>query len=767
MSTIKISDNNLNSFYNQNPDFDILQFNFRNGQADKLNWDNLERETILELLKKYQRLLRLNPDPEIAKALLNQSTQPREGEVLSSEELDSAHAIAAIPETEFIQDYSEILSVNGEQDGEQVALTIHQNATAVKAQTALLWANVHHQVASPHTRAMGVNNVGSDIHKFEDFPSYQELFGTLNYCECEHCRSIFSPAAYFVDLMRIVDRYITQPNKDKIPANFQLENRRPDLAEIELTCEKTNHQIPYLQIVNERLTYLVNTLLQRDPDTVPFRALAEQNYPFNLPFNLPLTQIRTYLAQLKTSLFDIYSVFGVDEKEVAREYLELSHQEYQLITTSSAQDSQALGKSYGVDNLTNTEIDKLKNVDNFLARTGLTLDELNQLLYQNLSKPEIEAGMCHQFFINRGLGNNDYLQISPDSNEITHLNSDTLDRINRFVRLAKKLNWSFADLDWVLRAISNDNPKIDDDSNTIIKIAKIKQIAEKYKLKLDVVCSFWHDIKTSGVGDNEPSQALFDIVFNHHYLLGGQEPYHPDYKDLSGNYLNPLYQETPLTWKVGQNNETATNASRVAAGLRISLDELKALRIAFFSNSNSEEEIDLTVQNLSVFYRHAQLATIAKLPIEQYLILLRLINKQIQIFAVEDVVEILDMVVWLRKSGFHVYELDYILNGTESKYVGKWDKEEDIQRFLESLQTIKIDRHKADELLEELKTIVDNSTSSSDTQYLLSTLWENVMGFIGRTIVLPDSVEKEIKDSFKEIEKQNPQGEDTDPIYLR
>ncbi|AOX01981.1 hypothetical protein BJP34_23395 [Moorena producens PAL-8-15-08-1] len=71
MSTIKISDNNLNSFYNQNPDFDILQFNFRNGEADKLNWDNLERETTLDLLKKYQRLLRINPNPDIAKKLLN------------------------------------------------------------------------------------------------------------------------------------------------------------------------------------------------------------------------------------------------------------------------------------------------------------------------------------------------------------------------------------------------------------------------------------------------------------------------------------------------------------------------------------------------------------------------------------------------------------------------------------------------------------------------------------------------------------------------
>ena len=71
MTIIEVSDDRLNSFYNQNPDFDILQFNLLNGQTNNLNWENLERETTLELLKKYQRLLRINPNPEIAKRLLN------------------------------------------------------------------------------------------------------------------------------------------------------------------------------------------------------------------------------------------------------------------------------------------------------------------------------------------------------------------------------------------------------------------------------------------------------------------------------------------------------------------------------------------------------------------------------------------------------------------------------------------------------------------------------------------------------------------------
>jgi len=77
MSTIKISDDRLNSFYNQNPDFDILQFNLLNGKTNSLNWDNLDREITLDLLKKYQRLLRINPNVEIAKRLLNAPQSPQ------------------------------------------------------------------------------------------------------------------------------------------------------------------------------------------------------------------------------------------------------------------------------------------------------------------------------------------------------------------------------------------------------------------------------------------------------------------------------------------------------------------------------------------------------------------------------------------------------------------------------------------------------------------------------------------------------------------
>jgi WD40 repeat protein len=166
MSTIKISNSKLDSFYNQNPNFDILQYNLCDETAlSQLNWQNLDRPALVELLKKYQRLLRLNPNPEIAKKLLNPSPdnsgrlRATPGDTINNGGLDSAHAIAAIPETEFIQNYS--ASVGGEASTRQ----LYQKATAVKANTTLLWANVQNMVAAPHFRAMQANNIADSIHQ--------------------------------------------------------------------------------------------------------------------------------------------------------------------------------------------------------------------------------------------------------------------------------------------------------------------------------------------------------------------------------------------------------------------------------------------------------------------------------------------------------------------------------------------------------------------------------------------------------------------------
>jgi hypothetical protein len=245
------TDDILKPFFDRYPEFDLL--NNDENAIEALNWEGLDKDTVCDRLKAYQRLLRLDIDPSDAKKLLDPSQEPVQGEgeegemllVASSEEsqkLDSALAIASTPEAEFVQ--------ASNLDPEK-AREIHRNATQTTACVMVLLANTM-QFGSPRFGTMLGDNAAQVRENFQSLPSYQKLFGSLDYLQCDPCQSIFSPAAYFVDLMRIVEQYITQVNKNN--SNFiSLSDRRPDLENIPLTCDNTNDTVPYTQIVREIL----------------------------------------------------------------------------------------------------------------------------------------------------------------------------------------------------------------------------------------------------------------------------------------------------------------------------------------------------------------------------------------------------------------------------------------------------------------------------------------------------------------------------------
>jgi hypothetical protein len=79
-------------------------------------------------------------------------------------------------------------------------------------------------------------------------PDWAALFGGLDYCQCEDCLSVLSPAAYLTDLLHFLKTRPQVPNP-----LAQLVLRRPDLTNIELSCPNTNTVLPYIDIANERL----------------------------------------------------------------------------------------------------------------------------------------------------------------------------------------------------------------------------------------------------------------------------------------------------------------------------------------------------------------------------------------------------------------------------------------------------------------------------------------------------------------------------------
>ena len=81
-------------------------------------------------------------------------------------------------------------------------------------------------------------------------PDWEELFGSGDFCDCEHCGSVLGPAAYLTDVLHFLEQ---RPARGGRNAKQVLFARRPDLGELELSCNNTNITLPYLDLVNEVL----------------------------------------------------------------------------------------------------------------------------------------------------------------------------------------------------------------------------------------------------------------------------------------------------------------------------------------------------------------------------------------------------------------------------------------------------------------------------------------------------------------------------------
>ena len=163
---------------------------------------------------------------------------------------------------------------------------------------------------------MGVTGVAHDVQEFlKTIEGYEDLFGGQDFCRCDDCQSILSPAAYFVDLMQFIDVNIRQVFFIGPKANHALDlfQRRSDLWTLPLTCDNTKQLVPYLQIVNEVLERYIAAQggLAGDPAVVVYeQVLATARRSIREPFVLPLERLKLYLAFLETSRARIARTLG-------------------------------------------------------------------------------------------------------------------------------------------------------------------------------------------------------------------------------------------------------------------------------------------------------------------------------------------------------------------------------------------------------------------------------------------------------------------------
>ena len=295
-------------------------------------------------LKALQRITAITPVPEALPVLMQR-------------QMTSAFHISEMPEAQFIDAFAAEFGEDIE-SGRTIARQIHYNAAnaRIRNEQALIAMREVGQGTGIDFIDQSIYGAGIEnrrnqlmyVEGREDGPmehlSWDLLFSDADLCECGHCTSVYSAAAYFVELLQYLRNNNLDPananngpNSNMGPIGYEntplefLFNRRPDLGCLELTCENTNTLLPYVDLVNEVMeNYVVyqetkafNVVdetsgeLLAQPQHTEFEAyciLHKTVYPFTLPYHQPIDATRIFLNFLKTSRYELLDTFRAPRK---------------------------------------------------------------------------------------------------------------------------------------------------------------------------------------------------------------------------------------------------------------------------------------------------------------------------------------------------------------------------------------------------------------------------------------------------------------------
>ena len=154
----------------------------------------------------------------------------------------SARQIAAMDVTVFAEEHKDIFSP-------ERATEVHKQARRVSALALALQGQYGAAFNSTGLAALPRLDAQKQKEAATEIPDWETLFGSFDACACQDCASVHGAAAYLVDILHfLADRGV----KD------DLFERRPDLGDIELSCENTNTVLPYIDLVNEILEQTVS-----------------------------------------------------------------------------------------------------------------------------------------------------------------------------------------------------------------------------------------------------------------------------------------------------------------------------------------------------------------------------------------------------------------------------------------------------------------------------------------------------------------------------
>lgn len=227
----------ISSFFKKHEDFDLQSSNvdvFLNEK--KLNDD--DNDGLRQELKSAQRIFRLIPNYRKTTELLRK-------------DIHSAQSISAMGEARFVREVAPEAGLTKEE-----AKTIFKKAEKTTVAAMLIAGELQDTIRTADIAALQMNSLSAKLQVVsKDFPNLKTLFNLADVCACEHCRSVYSPAAYMVEILQFLDNRSVTDLSTNLPgiAKDVLFERRPDLGDIDLGCENATTPVPYIDLVCELL----------------------------------------------------------------------------------------------------------------------------------------------------------------------------------------------------------------------------------------------------------------------------------------------------------------------------------------------------------------------------------------------------------------------------------------------------------------------------------------------------------------------------------
>lgn len=375
---------------------------------------------------------------------------------------------------------------------------IYDNALHKVASTQALLIDFNEMRNGPLPRVLQID---VDFEDDNVTPELRNLFGPLDFCACKHCRSVLSPAAYLVDVLRFLDN--REPTADRTPLEV-LAQRRPDIGKIALTCENTNTLVPYIDLVNEileqevlrrqelptseaRQTTRTSEELRAFPehlDPMAYQVLREITggsppvYPWVLPFDLWAEETRAYLAHLDVDRGTLLEEFRLvnepgsgypDNIDVAAEQLGLTRTWWEIL---AGETGLPVAQFWNGRTATN-----LETVSVFLKTARTDYSQLLELLETEFVQPDADRRV-------EMLGES---TCDTEEMRLRNLDDDALDRIHRFLRLQRHLDWSMRELDEAIQLLGDG----DLDAAFLLRLAALQRASEELDQSREELIRLW------------------------------------------------------------------------------------------------------------------------------------------------------------------------------------------------------------------------------------------------------------------------------------